>query len=284
MLDRNMPMADYLKLDALSSSWCIDAMTQCPAYAQYRALNREDSSAAMGMGTAFHTALMEPDKWAETVAVIDVDDYRTKAGKEARDAAVAAGKVPLKQSEAAQVLSMVEAVRRNPDAAALLNVPAMIEVTFLADSRKARPDFMAEDGSFILDVKTCPDANPRAFEKHAADQRYFMQAAFHRDVVAKIIGKKPRRHFFLAVERSAPYLSSVCELDQKAIEQGERLCDMAAEEWLAGRETGFYAGYKQSPISLPNWMLMQLEENDPTGCFQAKPRAGRPAPDLTTPI
>lgn len=284
MLDRNMPMADYLKLDALSSSWCIDAMTQCPAYAHHRSLNKESSNAAMSMGTAFHTALMEPDKWVESVSVLEHEDYRSKAAKEARDAAIEAGRLPLKKSEAIEVLAMVQAVRFNPDAAALLKIPAMIEATFFADNCKARPDLLAEDGSFILDVKTCPDANPRAFERHAADQRYFMQAAFHRGVVAKIIGKKPRRHFFLAVERSAPYLSSVCELDQKAIEQGEWLCDKAAKEWLKGRETGFYAGYKQSPISLPNWLLMQLEENDPTGCFQAKPNAGRAAPDLTTPI
>jgi hypothetical protein len=284
MLDRNMPMADYLRLDALSSSWCIDAMTQCPAYAQYRALNREDSSAAMGMGTAFHTALMEPDKWVESVCVLEHEDYRSKAAKEARDAAIDAGRVPLKRSEAIEVLAMVRAVRFNPDAAALLKVPAMIEATFISDQRKARPDFLAEDGSFILDVKTCPDANPRAFERHAADQRYFMQAAFHRGVVAKIIGKKPRRHFFLAVERSAPYLSSVCELDQEAIKQGEILCDMAAEEWLKGRETGFYAGYKQSPISLPKWLMIQLGQNDPTAHFQAKPRAERVAPELMPPI
>lgn len=283
-LYRDMPMDEYLRIQALSSSWCIDAMTQCPAYAQHRALNREANTATMATGTAFHTALLEPDKWADTVVIIDHDDYRTKAAKEARDAAIQAGKLPLKRADAVEVLSMVDAVRRNPDAAALLAIHGMIEATFIFEDRKARPDFLADDLSFILDVKTCPDANPRAFERHAADQRYFMQAAFHRGVVAAVLGKKPRRHFFLAVERSAPYLSSVCELDQKAIEQGERLCDMAAEEWLAGRKTGFYAGYKQSPISLPNWMLMQLEENDPTGCFQAKPKAGRAAPDLTTPI
>jgi hypothetical protein len=269
---RDLPLAAYLALPALSSHWCITAMTACPAKAHFEAQNPIEPTPAMLMGSAFHTLLLEPGKWSQTVAELTFDDYRKTEARAARDAAIAAGKVPLKPSEASAVKDMAAAALANRDVRELLEPGGLAEVSFVHDdgdlSIKARPDFFRTDEEVLIDVKGCPNAHPREFEKHADGMHYYIQAAFHRRVVQAVTKLRIKGYAYIAVEREPPYLSSVCWLDAAALDAGDVLADMAIQAYLDGQRTGFWPGYRASEISLKSWTKTDLMERNPSDVFQ----------------
>ena len=77
---------------------------------------------AMQRGTALHTAVLEPETWADVVAVQPRLDRRTKAGKAAAAEfeQAAAGRVVLSADDAEEVALMADGVRCHPAAKVLL--------------------------------------------------------------------------------------------------------------------------------------------------------------------
>jgi len=122
---------------------------------------------------------------------------------------------------------------------------------------KARPDFILNDYSLILDLKTTVDASPKGFQRSVANYRYYVQASHYLDVVEGATGTRPQAFLFVAVEKSRPFGAAVYMADSQMIEIGkqharEDLDNIA--KWMA---EGNYPGYSDrvEEISLPRWML-----------------------------
>ena len=137
-------------------------------------------TAAMQLGTALHTHVLELDQWDATVAVApDGIDRRTKAGKESWAAfeAEAKGKIVLSSADADQIQQMGRAVFLHPAASMLLSFKGKAETSwFWTDANtglecKCRPDWLLDDGSVIVDLKTTEDASPRGFHRSVAQYR-----------------------------------------------------------------------------------------------------------------
>ena len=211
------------------------------------------------IGTAAHSLILEDD--TTDIVVLDFPNYLTKAAKEAKNAVIAENKQPLLPKEWDVVQAMRDAVMTHPLASKAFtgHVP---ERSFFWEQDgmryKCRPD--ALNLGLIVDLKTTITAAPNDFGRRAFDLGYFISAAHYQRGVEHHTGER-LPFVFVQVEKDAPHLVSVVELDSDALEWGDRMIDRAARIYIECAERDQWPGYPQySKISLPNWAEYQLEE------------------------
>lgn len=241
----------------------------CPARFRHHKDHPGDRTVtrALDLGQAAHTLVLGD---GPAIEEIEADSYRTKAAQEARDAARAAGLVPLLPSEARQVREMAAALRAHPVAAALLATGQPERSAFWADPRtgvrcRARLDWARDSGParvIVPDYKTAVSAHPRAFARAVLAHGYHVQAAWYLSgLVALGLADERAAFVFIVQEKTAPYLVTICELDADAMALGWGLTRRAIDTYLRCTETGLWPGYSDDivPISLPPWASADLE-------------------------
>jgi exodeoxyribonuclease VIII len=171
-----------------------------------------DSTAAFDMGTVLHASAL-PGENADDIAV-RMPAGMKKTTKEGRAfVAEHKGKIILNPSDAYVVDQMMLSLREHPFSAGLVNgdLKGKAEQSFFCTDAetglelKARPDFILDDYSLILDLKTTADASPKGFQSSVAKFRYFVQASHYLDVVEGATGTRPQAFLFVAVEKTRPF-------------------------------------------------------------------------------
>lgn len=167
--------ADYHRHAAISASHLKEIERSPQHYwARFVDPNRIEPTPtpAMQLGTAVHAQILELNRFDEIVAVAPEGiDRRTKVGKESWAAfeSEAKGKVVISRDDAAIVSAMGRAVFSHPAAAMLLAFKGKAETSwFWTDEKtglecKCRPDWLLDDGSVIVDLKTTEDASLGGF-------------------------------------------------------------------------------------------------------------------------
>ena len=229
-----------------------------------------DSTAAFDMGTVLHASAL-PGENPDEIAVRMPEGMKktTKEGK--AFVAEHKGKIILNPSDAYVVDQMMLSLREHPFTAGLVNgeLKGKSEQSFFCTDKetglelKARPDFILDDCSLILDLKTTVDASPKGFQRSVANYRYFVQASHYLDVVEGATGIRPQAFLFVAVEKTRPFSTAVYMADQAMIDLGkqqarEDLNNIA--QWIADDK---FPGYSErvEEISLPKWMLPKEDGN-----------------------
>jgi hypothetical protein len=252
----------YHALKAVSPSQ-IKVLGRSPLhyFDQFLADDREKKppTAAMQLGTALHTAVLEPQLWDSTVAIPPHSfDRRTKVGRELAAAfeAESAGKLVLSPEDADQVRRMADAVRRHPAARFLLELPGKREASYTwTDSAtglqcKTRPDWHSENRRIVVDVKTTSDASRAEFSRSIVNFDYHVQAAWNQDALGA------EQFITIAVENVRPYAVAVYPASGAMVAAGRRRIEAAmtllAECHTEGRWPG-YGDLVQQPIELPGW-------------------------------
>lgn len=250
--------ADYHSDPALGSTSLKTLATRTPAHYQHD-LKHPKSSDAFTLGTAAHSLILEDD--TSGIEVVDAENWLTKAAKEAKAAALAEGKQPLLTKEWFQVQAMRGAVMNHPAARNLFTTHLPEQSVFWEEDGlmlKCRPD--AWQPGALIDLKTARDANPSEFGKTAHEYGYHQSAAHYIDGVKAATGEELPFHFVL-VEKTAPFLVSVVELDWEAIDLGRALNDRAKRIYRECLETNTWPGYPTTePISLPTYAVYQTED------------------------
>lgn len=250
--------ADYHRDPALGSTSLKTLATKTPAHYQYDKANPKFSD-AFTLGTAAHSLILEND-WAGIV-VVEAENWLTKDAKAAKAAALAEGKQPLLTKEWVQVQAMRDAVMRHPVARAAFRGHKAEQSVFWEEdglTLKCRPD--AWKPGLLVDLKTTVNADPREFGKTAHNFGYHQSAAHYIDGVKAATGEELPFHFVL-VEKTAPYLVSVVELDIEAINIGRQLNDRAKRIYRECMESGTWPGYPNADlISLPMWAIYEAED------------------------
>lgn len=223
-----------------------------------------ESTTAFDIGTVLHATAL-PGESPEEIAVRMPEgmNKRTKAGREFM--AEHEGKIILNPSDAHVIDQMMLSLLEHPFSGSLVkgDLPGKAEQSFFCTDEatglelKARPDFMLNDGSLIIDLKTTLDASPKGFQRSIVSYRYHVQAAHYLDVVEKATGRRPEAFIFVAVEKARPFCVGVYCADDAMVEVGrqharEDLDNIA--KWMAD---GKFPGYsdRAEMISLPKWML-----------------------------
>lgn len=250
----NMPAHQYHAHPNVSKS-LLDKLARSPMHARaYLDGVREEPTPAMQFGTALHTAVLEPERFANEYAVFE-GDRRTKAGKEAYELLLNAGATVINRADYDAIRAMALQIRQHPRAGMFLQNGAAEQSVFWTDKIsgvdcKCRPDWTSAGGGVILDLKTTEDASPEAFARSVAKYRYHVQASHYLE------GTEADWFLFVAVEKKAPYAVAVYELDPEAMEIGRctRLRDL--EVYLSCRDFNQWPGYPTDvqTLALPAWM------------------------------
>ena len=250
--------AAYHADPALGSTSLKTLATKTPAHYQHT-LNHPKTSDAFDLGTAVHSLILEGDE--SGVEVWDFPAWTTKIAKESREESRAAGKIPMLTKDWKQVLAMRDSVMAHPEAGKLFTGHRAEASVFWEEddlTLKCRPD--AWKPGLLVDLKTTVNADPNEFGKTAHSFGYHQSAAHYIDGGKAATGEElPFR--FVLVEKTAPYLVSVVELDFEAIDYGRQLNDRAKRIYQECVESGNWPGYPATePISLPNYAVYEMDE------------------------
>jgi len=260
MLTKDLSNDAYHAHPAISKSG-LDLITRSPAHYAYRA--PKEPTRAMEIGTAIHTALLEPERYAAQYQVVDCDDRRASVYKEA--VKVHGSERVLTRAEADKITGMSASVQGNPHAQALLRHDlASFEVSIITKDPetgvdvKCRFDLLA--GNKALDLKKTQDARADAFAKSVANYRYMLQAAFYTDVYRWETGMELEAFGFLVVEEEMPHASAIYVLDDTALEYGRMLYRKELNLYADCLDTGVWPSVDQTPqiLSLPSWVYKEV--------------------------
>ena len=207
----------------------------------------------LDFGSAAHRILTGRGRELE---VLDFADYRTKAAKEARDAARAAGKTPILVEDQQLANEMVEAAYeqiqciKGCEKAFRLGTP---EPTIIAQVEedtwlRCRPDWIEHGAEMVVDdyKTTSRSVHPMGWGRYAADLGYDFQAAFYERVITLSNPVNPTyriRFRFFAQEKQPPYALSVMEFDEETLQSARRDVDRAIRLWQHCIKTDMWPGY-----------------------------------------
>jgi len=267
-----MDSATYHAHPAVSKSH-LDLVARSPLhyFARFLDPNREvpEPTAAMRIGTALHTLVLEQDQFEERYVTAPQVDRRTKAGKEAwaEFEAEAGGRELIAADDRVMISRMAEAVWLHPAAAALLHWQGKAETTHMwTDAAtglecKCRPDWLTNDHRLLIDLKTTEDASPSGFRKSIANFRYHVQASWYLDGIKQATDTRPDQFLFCCVEKKPPYAVAVYAADEQMIEHGQQQTMRDLAKLAECKAAGSWPGYSDQiePISLPPWMMPRAD-------------------------
>ena len=261
----DMPEHEYHAHRALSSSGARKLLAN-PAKFRYAQTAPPEHQDYFDIGSAAHAKVLGV---GAPIEVIDYPDWRTKAAKEAKEAAYAAGRIPLLPADAQRVDEMAEALLANPIARALLEQGTPEVSAFWTDERtgiecRCRWDLQPPEGVRAwCDYKTSASADPKAFGASAARYGYDFQAAWYLWGARELgLAGRNAAFVFLVQEKEAPYLVSTVQLDAQAMRIGEEKCRAALALYAQCIETDTWPGYPVEivQVGLPVWAVREWED------------------------
>lgn len=290
-ITRGLPMAEYLAMPAVSASILKTIIERCPQAAwfdswlnEHRATER--ATRGMDAGSIAHSILLEGSR--DCVAVIDPRHYPTKTTgnipegwtnkdiRQARDNAIADGKIPVLADAMAEIEAMVKAARAFLDSIRS-DEPAIYaafepgggdsELTMVWGDDgvvcRIRPDRIATDRRLIVDYKTGgTTAEPDTWGRtQMIRMGYYTSAAFYRRGVQALCGERPD-YVFLVQEQAPPFLCSLVGVDAAGYELGAQKISHALKLWRTCALRDKWPAYPTRVCypELPPWEVARWEE------------------------
>ncbi len=271
---------DPCSTPSLSRSTIIDLLDRSPAHAWFNhsRLNpdfkKNEDEKKFDLGQACHSLLLEGIDNAE---VIEVEDWRTKAAKEARDQAREKGKIPLLLHQYDQVKEMVGLamgqiriceelgiIDLQGDGTSEMSYVWQEEdknATGISPWLRVRPDWVSNDHKIILDYKTTGQSgNPSEIARYIINMRLDIQNALYVRGVKAIQGEEPK-FIFLFQETDAPYLCSIVGLPPDFLEIAKQKVEYGIFLWQTCLAQNEWPGYpnRVAWIELPQWAFYAWE-------------------------
>ncbi len=217
----------------------------------------------MIFGSAFHTLVLEPDKFNKEYAIEPVKVLLKDVGRELYDAykqqverLEGSGKIVLTHDEMVRLKRMRDSVLSHPQASQLITGGAIEHSLFWEDPHtgvrcKTRPDIWLDN--MTVDLKTTADASERAFINSVASFGYHLQSVFNREGIYHTGGNDIKNHTFICVEKEWPHLVAVYILDKNALDSAHRMFKNTLTDFQKCLDSNEWPGYEVKEISLPNW-------------------------------
>jgi|688.fasta_scaffold46918_9 hypothetical protein len=250
-----MSESEYRSLPALNASR-FKAFFRSPFH--FFNQREVEETEAMRIGTAIHTAILEPEQYLSTIAFYPEADGRTTEGKAIKKAfeAGAVGKTILKADSKEIVERAVKAVTTHQEVRLILANPENRREQVLLTSLweqdcKARLDLINVETGVIRDIKTCEDASPERFKYEVRDRLYWVQAGFYALVAEKVFGK-PFGFEFIAVEKGDPSTCTIYDVDAKELEMWKHIVDCNLSHLKACTNTKAWTGYNSQTLGSLN--------------------------------
>lgn len=243
----DMPERDYHAHPALSSTQAKLLLDSPAMYDWVVGQGHKEEKAAFDLGSAVHAEVLGTGYGVEE---LDFDNWRTKAAQEARDAARAAGLIPMLKKDMAEVHAITGAVLAHPTARALLERDGNAEASVFATDpvtgvdMRCRFDFLPDDRRVAVDLKTARKgtAKPFKFASTVVEYGYDVSWAWYTETGA-LAGEDVVDMVFLVVETEPPYNILPAQLDPDFKEIGAAKAARARERFARAIETGEWPGY-----------------------------------------
>lgn len=245
--------ADPCPEPSLSASIAVKLIARSPRHAwhSHPRLNPDyepEEKPIFDRGKAPHALLLEGDA---RVKVIYAQDWKTKAAKEARDAARAAGRIPLLEKHWADVQAMMVEARQqlayhSESRTALIDGNPELTLVWREGPIwcRARLDWLPNEGETLWDLKTTGgSAEPDAWIRTNLFPRAAIQAAFYMRGTRAVLGWKEPEFRFVVQENQAPYQLSIIALAPSALALAEAQVKAAIEMWSICTARGEWPGY-----------------------------------------
>lgn len=204
------------------------------------------------IGNAAHKLLIGRGK---ELVIVEADDWRTKAAKEARDQAHSDGNVAILAHQHRTALAMADAfidqVSAIPECRTSFMPPAggHGEVVIIAEYEgvmlRSMVDWM-RDPCHLDDLKTTGmSASPDRLPDAMADGGWDLQAAIQERILDQLDapGRGRRHHYFYLQENEDPYEVTVCELPESVMSIGRAKLDRAIGVWQMCMQANRWPGY-----------------------------------------
>lgn len=261
----------------LSYSVAKRLLQKSPAHAHYAhpklGGGEQSHSESFDLGKLAHKMLL--GKGAPIVPV-QATDWRTKAAKEARDAARAEGKIPVLAEQYERANTAVPIIRQKlrdqfsidlGDGQAEMQIAWQEEAGHREVWARGMLDFVTEwrGSATIWDVKTAESAHPRACASHIIKYGYDIQhAAYTRGLATLRPELEGRINMgFIFIEWEEPYAITPAWIDGVLRERGDRLWRHAVDLWAECIALNRWPAYvdRITTIEAPPWAL-NIETED----------------------
>lgn len=227
----------------------------------------ERGTAAQDLGTVAHQMFLHGE---HKVRILNVTDFKTKKAQEARDQAIAEGRIPLKADRYDAVRMVVEELEqfRAKTGAFTAGKPEQTLVWREGEHwSRCKVDWLPDDpAAYMWDLKTT-SVGARAWARTAWDLGVDMQGTYYPRGSECVHGEPPAGMKFCVIETKPPFGLKVYELSPAALEVGDAQVHMALSAWANCRETGEWPGYSIETdwLDPPAWKLREWEEWTRTG-------------------
>ena len=231
---------------------------------------------AMMIGTAIHTATLEPEDFPHSYAVVpDGIDRRSTDGKALFAEIEASGKTPLKQDECKTIQLAAASARAHPAIARILShKKGLVESSiYWSDQEtgllcKMRPDFHIppceeHPHGLIFDLKSAEDASVSGFQRAAYICGYHIQSPWYSDGFQAFYGtNEPPQFLFGAVEKGAPFAVAVYAASDIFMDYGRQRIAEALDAFVECQRLNKWPGYPEEilPLELPAWVKVSNDE------------------------
>lgn len=253
MIDRDLPMDEYLKFQAIGSSEMrMLARGQTPAHVLARRNEPRKQTRSMILGAALHAIISGE---SSLIHVME-HDGRSKLGREERKAKSGAeflGAVVCPADVYKEAKLMAESLLRSQFFREFVE-HAQFEVTAIWEQDglrfKSRLDIWDERQGVVGEIKTSfDDISPRGFGRTIGRERYDIQAWHHAQGLASS-GLGLPGVCFIAVENKPPYLPAFYFMHPDVMERARQDWELCREEFNAVKSWGEFPGYHDGPITL----------------------------------
>lgn len=270
-IQANLYHADPCPEPSLSASIAKILLEKSPQHAWYAhpRLNpdyRAEEAAVFDYGTAAHAMLLEGTQ--KNLVIVQADDWRTKAARDARDDARATGKTPILERQVEKVSKMVRAAKAAIVATELSSIFKLgkPERTLIWKESgiwcRSRLDMLDEKNAIIMDYKTTTNAEPLYLCRRMLVQMgYDVQAEFYTRGYRALSGKQAA-FVFLFQEIDPPYACSLVSLAPSLADLAKRKVDMAIKRWGQCLGGLGWPGYDKRVhhAELDPWQLAAFQE------------------------
>lgn len=246
-----------------SGIWTI--WTKTPAHYKY---GEKPISPAFGLGSAAHAAILEPDV-LEAKFYRGPDDRRGNKWSDAQEHCEANALELLTSTEYDTALRVRDSAARIPIVRALADQAVIEHAGFWTDSDtgtacRCKPDIYSPSLYVIADIKTAISGSPQAFAKAVDNYGYHVQDSMYSDGWQKAGGGEVLGFVFIAIEKTAPYLVSVFELDDEAKREGYAIYRAALTRYAECEQSGVWPGYAPDVqrVGLPKWAQRVVGEEE----------------------